>query len=420
MAYGDGHIEQMSRDKWRVFVDFGINPITGKRDRVTRVVNGSKRDAIKVRDQIKRDRENGLQANGGRVTFREIAEQWRDQRVAMDKYAAATLQSDKQYADLLCKYIGELPLEKVTPSIVETLLTTIKADKEAQGVSFGARSMNLVFITLRSILHKAVNFDLIARNPCDKVDKPKDSCNNRESLSLEDAQRLLSCLDKYETDTYEQLHAKEERREARKEKPRESVQGLFDLSNVLALRLAHATGMRAGEAYGLSWGFFDMDNARVKVTQQLNSSDEITGLKTKASYRTIVIDADTVEHFRRWKTEQAKYLLSIGVAQKNDTPVFCSNTGGYLSRQNAAKWVRRWADAHDFEGMSMHILRHTQATHLLARGIDVKTVQTRLGHSSAAMTLDRYGHAIPGNDEKAASVIAAAFKKPAIKAVKTA
>lgn len=57
---GDGSIRNVGRNKWRVTVDFGKNPVTKKRDRPSRVVNGTKADARKVRDQLRREHENGL------------------------------------------------------------------------------------------------------------------------------------------------------------------------------------------------------------------------------------------------------------------------------------------------------------------------------------------------------------------------
>ena len=61
--------------------------------------------------------------------------------------------------------------------------------------------------------------------------------------------------------------------------------------------------------------------------------------------------------------------------------------------------------------MKYHELRHTQATQLLANGVDVKTVQSRLGHSDASLTLNQYAHAIPDNDEKAAQLVGELFAR---------
>ena len=57
-----------------------------------------------------------------------------------------------------------------------------------------------------------------------------------------------------------------------------------------------------------------------------------------------------------------------------------------------------------YQGLSAHMLRHTQATLLIGANTDIKTVQGRLGHSSIHMTLDTYSHALAANDTKAANV----------------
>lgn len=52
-----------------------------------------------------------------------------------------------------------------------------------------------------------------------------------------------------------------------------------------------------------------------------------------------------------------------------------------------------------------HDLRHTNATILITRGVDIKTVSKRLGHSSVVITLDTYAHFIPETDKAASNLI---------------
>ncbi|MCL2606484.1 MAG: tyrosine-type recombinase/integrase [Coriobacteriia bacterium] len=62
-----------------------------------------------------------------------------------------------------------------------------------------------------------------------------------------------------------------------------------------------------------------------------------------------------------------------------------------------------------YEGFTFHELRHTQATLLIGSGVDIRTVQDRLGHSSASLTMNIYSHAIEQNDHSAADTIGSAI-----------
>ena len=59
--------------------------------------------------------------------------------------------------------------------------------------------------------------------------------------------------------------------------------------------------------------------------------------------------------------------------------------------------------------VTLHSLRHTHASMLIASGVDILTISRRLGHSSPTITLSVYGHLIHGTDDRAAQVMDAAF-----------
>ena len=61
--------------------------------------------------------------------------------------------------------------------------------------------------------------------------------------------------------------------------------------------------------------------------------------------------------------------------------------------------------------ISLHALRHTHASQLIASGMDVLTISRRLGHGSPTITLGVYGHLFSNTDERAAQIIEAAFGK---------
>jgi integrase len=65
--------------------------------------------------------------------------------------------------------------------------------------------------------------------------------------------------------------------------------------------------------------------------------------------------------------------------------------------------VQARAGARQVADVPFHALRHTHASLLFAQGVHGKVVQERLGHSSIAITLDRYSHMVPSLDQQAAT-----------------
>jgi site-specific recombinase XerD len=64
----------------------------------------------------------------------------------------------------------------------------------------------------------------------------------------------------------------------------------------------------------------------------------------------------------------------------------------------------------------MHQLRHHYASSLIRGGVDIKRVQSYLGHHSAAFTLDVYGHLMPNDEEASLRQIEAALGAPEVQA----
>ena len=74
--------------------------------------------------------------------------------------------------------------------------------------------------------------------------------------------------------------------------------------------------------------------------------------------------------------------------------MFCSSCGSWYDPSHLNRWWsgdkyrEGYRDKIGFPDLKMHEFRHTQATMLLGNGVDVKTVQTRLGHAKSSHTLD--------------------------------
>ena len=117
--------------------------------------------------------------------------------------------------------------------------------------------------------------------------------------------------------------------------------------------------------------------------------------------RGLTLPEAAVRALRRAKARQAQELLGIGIQQGPETFIHATWDGGQVKPQALAKVFRRFCTEHRFSA-SLHTLRHTNASLLLASGADVKTAADRLGHANPSLLFNTYAHLILCADRAAA------------------
>jgi integrase/recombinase XerD len=144
-----------------------------------------------------------------------------------------------------------------------------------------------------------------------------------------------------------------------------------DLRDQALLELMYACGLRASEAIGLEVSDVDLEDLVLRARGK-GSRERLVPVGRRA--------ADAV---RRYLARGRPKL----VGARFETHLFVNFRGGALTRQGLYKIVRRHATSAGLEDrMSPHTLRHTFATHLLAGGCDLRSVQEMLGHADVATT----------------------------------
>ncbi len=408
---GAGHIEKRGKGSYRIRFCLGINSVTGKRKYTPwRSIHGTKADAQKALNEYRREIEGGLRLDLQDITFSEFAELFMQERRTLGVLSETTLKGDRWYVNHLNKYLDDVLLTDIDTLMLKDMFMQLLTE---DGVS--QTRLHDIVIKTKQILQEAVNAEILLRNPADKIKTPPRSKPKRNSLRDYEAGSLLKALDAMPLDR-----------------------------NTIAVYIGLATGMRRGEVLALQWNNIDFRSMHIDVTHSLDPYRRRIQPKTEAGYRRIFIDVHTTEKLKEWMSLQSTSLRQRGMKQSESTFV-CSNRYGEACQPSRFyKWFKDFcvdngfADYVDedgrvlpkqqydefgvpvdengrrysrtnkktrvkkhYRGLKFHELRHTHATLLIANGIDVKTVQNRLGHATSSMTLDFYAHAQEEQDRSA-------------------
>jgi integrase len=283
----------------------------------------------------------------------------------------------------LIPHLGRIRARDLRPAQISATYNKLRApggDRRTtvkqQGLS--EASLGATHAVLRSALQWAVKTRLIPSNPADDIDRPK---RGQPQLACWTADQLTAFL----------RHAEDDR--------------LFPL-----WRLAALSGMRRSELLGLRWEAVDFDASTISVVTRRvrvgNAMIEGTGTKTTAGRRRIDIDPATMLVMKKWRTHQTEERLAWGPGWTDTGLVFTREDGLGLHADRMQYRFAQLVAGAAVTRLHFHGLRHTHATLLLRRGVPVKVVSERLGHSSPAFTMSVYQHVLPGMQAEAAALAA--------------
>lgn len=173
------------------------------------------------------------------------------------------------------------------------------------------------------------------------------------------------------------------------------------------------TGIRRGELLAVRWRDLDLDTRTLRVEQsleQIKTGMRFKSPKTKHGRRSISLPAVVVMELRRHRKAQQETRLQLGSGRLPDDALVISTYDGrpYSPDALTLRW-RRAVGRLRLPRVTLHSLRHTHASALIAAGMDVLTVSRRLGHSSPSITLGAYAHKFANRDAEAAKLMDAAF-----------
>jgi len=188
------------------------------------------------------------------------------------------------------------------------------------------------------------------------------------------------------------------------------------------LRLVMLTGLRASEVRALSWPCVDLAAPSIRVCQRADRWNEIGAPKSSASHRTIPIGPALARTLKQWKLRcppSEMKLVFPNWAKGRPWPSLAGQTNGrpidqgrfamLLLKVQIAAGLAVDSGRRDKNGRAIlqlqydwHHLRHVAASNWLNDGIDLKRLQTWVGHENIQLTIDVYGHLITDAKKDAA------------------
>jgi integrase len=270
--------------------------------------------------------------------------------------------------------IGKIPLRKIVPSDIQSVLTVMREAGQSPRSQQQARAL------LSVALGEAEANDYIPSNPVKKVRIPINRGQEIKPLTLEEVRRLL--------ETY-------------KESPMSA-----------RLHIALLCGLRQGEALGLRWQDIDLDSGVLEVRNQIQMIDgklQLTGLKTERSRRSLVLTSGSLESLKLHKQIIDRKRSGYGIQWKENGFVFPHLDGSPMQATLDHNEWKRALRLCGIEKRRLHDARHTAATLMYAQGVGIEVISRALGHSSSAITSKLYVHSAIKPQIEAANLMSQAL-----------
>lgn len=343
-----------------------------------------KRDCDSLREkeqEIQCKKNDGINTDGGKITVFEQAKKYVSLKIGVRNSTKTGYKTVLNFLET--NEFGSRRIDKVKPSDAKQWLKELQ-EKGGKGYS----SLHTVKGVLRPAFQMAVEDDYIKRNPFDfrLTDAVINDSEKRAFLSPEQEQKFLEFIrtDKHYSKYYD---------------------GIYILLY---------TGLRISEFCGLTINDVDLEDKTVRVERQLLRGDDMSLIieqpKTEAGKREIYLTDEVCKCFKRIIDNRRKLRKEPVIPDANGKPVM-----GFLfiDKNGKPKVALHWENyfvsirnkynklhKDKLPKISPHVCRHTYCTRYANSGMDLKSLQSLMGHTDVRVTMNVYTHVDRDNVRK--------------------
>lgn len=367
-----GHIRMRKckngKKTYQVIIETDKDPLTGKRQRLYKTVNGTKKEAEAVLDKMKNELNNGGILKPSALKLKDWLDEWLN--VYMLNIEATTRAGYAERINYrIIPYLGNIPLKNLENATIQRWVNTLL------GEGLSPKSIKNVFLNLKASLDKAAELKKIPSNPCKGVVLPK--------------------IEEYEAEVYDE----------------QEINKLFEVAKdtdmYLIVMLEIFTGLRRGEIAELKWEDIDFENSMINITRSkvmAGGEKRIKAPKSKAGKRDIGIGKNLKDLLQKeYNTYLEDRETKLGYVDSGYV-IRQPNGEGFSPNSLTQKWIR-FRKKHKLKKIRFHDLRHTCGTAMLNVGVNYKIIQARLGHADISTTMNIYTHSLPSMNKEAGNML---------------
>lgn len=369
-AKGGGTIRKRSDGRWEARYTLGIDPKTGKQ--IQKSVYGKTQKEVRQKlTAITAEIDDGTYIPPDKTTVEQWLNIWLKEYMGDKKYG--TVRNYKNVCKYhIIPYIGQYRLSELKPYTIQALYNRLGREEDGKK-ALSPKTIHNVHGVLSKALNQAVWNEMIRSNPAQLTTRPRKTRKDITTLSDEQIQKFGALV---EQDSYRAI-----------------------------LKFILFSGVRESEAIGLTWDCIDFDRGTIRIYRQMLKRTKEAGGYTLASLkndkeRLLTPPPMLLSMLKEQKREQVEQRMKAGPAWRGWNSVeeqktwlaFTTEFGDHYCPQTVYAHFKKIAKQIGAEKANVHSLRHTYAVLCLQNGDDVKTVQSNLGHATAAFTLDVYGH----------------------------
>jgi integrase len=226
-----------------------------------------------------------------------------------------------------------------------------------------ASTIQVALLPLRAIFRRALGRGELAVNPCTGLQLPAVRGRRERYASPEEAEALIAAV---------------------------------PIGDRAIWATATYAGLRLGELRALRVDDVDLAAGVIRVERGWDPAEGVIELKSHAGRRKVPIAAILRDYLAEHLARSGRSGSQLIFGRQPESP--------FTSNRVQGRADDAWAEA-GFERLTPHEGRHTFASLMIAAGVNAKALSTFMGHANISITLDRYGHLMPGSEGEAASLL---------------